>query len=393
MLRVWPVHTPADALHWLDGRLPEIEAALQELVEINSFSDNPEGGRKVGAVLLRETFHMPHLLGEAVPSQKYADHVVFRSEGNGSAPIALLGHLDTVFPPGVFEGYRVDGNLRRGPGVLDMKGGLVVIAWALKAIAHTVGLTHIAPLRLCIVSDEEVGSLEGAPLIRRVIAGSRAALCFESGRANDAIITMRKGTGMMNVTASGKAAHAGNNHQDGANALWALARFVDKAQGLTDYERGVTVNVGKVTGGHGKNTVPDHGLAELDLRYSTRADADWLVDALHRAANDAAKTVPGTSMKCEGGHNRLPMERTEASVKLLNAYAACAKAQGLGASESPRVGGGSDACTSSAMGIPSIDALGPRGKGFHTKDEHIEVDTLIPRAKALAQFLLEASAS
>ena len=366
-----------------------MEDAIAELVEINSFSDNPEGGRKVGAVLMRETFLMEHLLAESVPSEKYADHIVFTSEGDTSkAPVALLGHLDTVFPPGVFEGYTVDGDLRRGPGVLDMKGGLVVIAWALKSIAHTIGLKHIAPLRLCIVSDEEVGSLEGAPLIRRTIEGSQAALCFESGRANDAIVTMRKGTGMLNVTAKGKAAHAGNNHADGANALWALSRFVDKAQGFTDYQRGVTVNVGKIAGGQGKNTVPDMGVAELDLRYATKADADWLVNGLREAARAAAQSVPGTELICEGGHNRLPMERSDASVKLMEKYAACALAQGLQASESPRVGGGSDACTSSAMGIPSIDALGPRGRGFHTRDEHIEVGTLIPRAKALAQFLI-----
>src|SRR5262249_37909477 len=160
----------------------------------------------------------------------------------GSKPVGLIGHLDTVFPPGVFEGYRVDADLRRGPGVLDMKGGLVVVAWALKALAQTVGLAAVPPLRVIIVSDEEVGSFEGGPIIQRELAQAQAALVFESGRANDDIVTSRKGTGNLDVTARGKAAHAGNQHQDGANALWALARFVDRAQGLTDYARGITVN-------------------------------------------------------------------------------------------------------------------------------------------------------
>ncbi len=373
---------------WLGEQLEPMEHALAALVNVNSFTDNPDGGRRVGA-LLKETFAMPGLTCEGVGSARFADHLIFRSAGDAARPpMALLGHLDTVFPPGKFEGYRVDGELRRGPGVLDMKGGLVVIAWALKAIARTVGLERISPLRLVVVSDEEVGSPEGRPLIQQVIAGCGGCLVFESGRANDAIVTQRKGTGAITATAHGKAAHAGNNHADGANALWALARFIDRAQALTDYPKGVTVNVGKVTGGQGKNTVPDLAVAELDIRFATKADADDLMQRLRETAGAAGASLPGTRVELDGGPARLPMERSEASVKLMQAYAVCAKAHGLGADEAPRVGGGSDACTSSAMGIPSIDALGPRGKGFHTVDEYIEVKTLISRAQALADFLV-----
>lgn len=373
---------------WLSGQLPSMEGALSALVNINSFTDNPEGGRKVGA-LLRQMFEIEGLTAQTVPSTRYADHLVFTSAGAASqGPIAMLGHLDTVFPPGKFEGYRVDGQLRRGPGVLDMKGGLVVIAWALKAVARVGGLGKIAPLRIVVVADEEVGSPEGRPLIERTIADCTRCLVFESGRSNDAIVTQRKGTGAVTVTAHGKAAHAGNNHADGANALWALARFVDRAQGLTDYPRGITVNVGKVTGGQGKNTVPDQAIAELDIRFQTKADSQWLMKELQGAAQAAGASVTGTRLEVSGGPSRLPMERTDASVALMNAYAAHARAHGLAADEAPRVGGGSDACTSSAMGIASIDALGPRGKGFHTVDEYIEAKTLVSRAQALADYLL-----
>ncbi len=372
---------------WLASQLPAMEEALRRLVDLNSFTDAPEGGRKVGAVL-REVFAIEGLTAEVVPSTRYADHLVFRSDGSAAGPVAILGHLDTVFPPGKFEGYRVDGELRRGPGVLDMKGGLVVVAWALKAIARTVGLKAIAPLRVVVVADEEVGSPEGRPLIEKVISGCSRCLVFESGRSNDAIVTQRKGTGAVTVTAHGKAAHAGNNHADGANALWALAKFTDRAQALTDYPRGITVNVGKVTGGQGKNTVPDQGVAELDIRFQTKADAQWVMDQLHGAAAASAEAVKGTRLEVAGGPARLPMERSDASVALMNAYASHARAHGLAADEAPRVGGGSDACTASAMGIPSIDALGPRGKGFHTVDEYIEAKTLISRAQALADYLL-----
>jgi glutamate carboxypeptidase len=372
---------------WLSDRLAEMEGALSALVNVNSFTDNREGGNRVGE-LLRGMFTIEGLKAEVVSSERYANHLVFRSEGRpGAKSVGLIGHLDTVFPPGAFEGYRVDGDLRRGPGVLDMKGGLVVVAWALKSLAQSVGLAALPPVRVIIVSDEEVGSFEGAPLIRKELADAQAALVFESGRENDAVVTSRKGTGNLDVTAKGKAAHAGNKHQEGANAIWALSRFIDRAQGMTDYARGVTVNVGKVTGGQGKNTVPDHATAELDLRFVTKVDAEWLVKSLFEAASEAAASVPGTSLSCVGGANRLPMERTEGNVKLYEAYVPCAKQFGLAASESPRVGGGSDACTTSAMGIASIDALGPRGKGFHTKDEQIDVRTLVPRAQALAALL------
>jgi glutamate carboxypeptidase len=303
--------------------------------------------------------------------------------------VALLGHLDTVFPPGKFEGYRVDGALRRGPGVLDMKGGLVVVAFALRGLAEAYpgGLGALPPLRIVVVSDEEVGSPEGAGVIRKSIGGSAAALVFESGRAQDAIITRRKGTGNVSVVGQGRAAHAGNAHAEGKNAIWAVARWVDAAQQLTDYDRGVTVNVGTVSGGIGKNTVPEHAEAHADIRYLTRADGEALVQRLRDAAERAAASVPGTRLELSGGTNRDPLERTPANVALMEEYARAARAAGLGAVEAPLIGGASDASTSSSMGIASIDGLGPRGKGFHTVDEQIEVETLVPKAEALARFL------
>jgi glutamate carboxypeptidase len=376
-----------DAARWLEGRTAALEAVLKPLVEVNSFTDNAEGGREVGR-LLREQWKLPGLGLEVVKSARYADHLVFRSEGDTRlAPVALVGHLDTVFPPGKFEGYRIDGALRRGPGTLDMKGGLVVLGAALRALSETGGLGRLPPLRLVVVSDEEVGSPEGQGVIRSACAECAAALVLESGRAEDAIITRRKGTGAMEAMAHGKAAHAGNHHADGANAIWAIARFVDLVQRLTDYPRGITVNVGKVLGGQGKNTVPDHAEAHVDLRFCTRADGEALVEAFRAAAAQAAASVPGTRLELSGGISREPLERSSASGALLAEYAACARASGLGGGEAALIGGGSDASTTSSMGIPSIDGLGPRGKGFHTVEEHIEVSSLVPKAQALARFL------
>lgn len=375
------------AAQWLAGQLPAMEEALRGLVEVNSFTANPEGGREVGR-RLAQVFDVPGLTHEVVKSERFADHHVFRSKGNGGAPVALVGHLDTVFPPGVFEGYRVDGDKRRGPGVLDMKGGLVTIAWALKAIARTVGLDAVPPLRIVVVADEEVGSPEGAPLIREVIAGARACLVFESGRANDAIVVERKGTGNVTARAYGKAAHAGNNYWDGANAIWALSRFVDRAQALSSRDEGVTVNVGTFSGGTSKNTVPAEASCDLDLRFPTARARGALLEGLDAAAKDAP--VAGTRVELEVKGGRLPMEKVAGTDALLAKYRAAAEAVGLTAVAAPRAGGGSDGNTAAAMGIATLDALGPRGQHFHTPDEYIDVGTLVPKAAAVARFLLQA---
>ncbi len=375
---------------WLDDKQRAMEQALEGLVAVNSYTENPEGGRKVAA-LLRELFARSRLEGAVHTSQRFADHLVFRSrsEASNEDAVALVGHLDTVFPPGTFEGYRQSGEYAYGPGVLDMKGGLVVVAFAIQALAATIGLEQVAPLRVVIVSDEEVGSPEGQGVIAAAVAGASACLVFEAGRTGDAIITRRKGTGSMTVLFHGRAAHAGNNHKDGANALWALARFIDGVQSLTRYEEGVTVNVGRASGGETTNTVPDRAEAQVDLRFTTRASADALMTSIRRVAEEAAASVPGTRFELQGGAQRLPLERTEASASLLAEYARSARAHGLGDAEAGLIGGGSDASTASALGIPAIDGLGPRGSGFHTKDERIEVASLVPKAKALAHFLAQ----
>jgi glutamate carboxypeptidase len=318
------------------------------------------------------------------PTGKYGLHAVCSTEiADEGGAVLLIGHHDTVFPAGAFAGFREDGALLRGPGVLDMKGGLVVCLYALAALAEAGDLARV-PVKLISVSDEEVGSPEGKSLVEHAAAGAHAALVFESGRPGDLVITRRKGTGGLTVTARGKAAHAGNLHHDGHNAIWALARFIDAAQKLTDYDRGVTVNVGRVTGGIGKNTVPDHAEALVDFRFITREDGAATLAKLRAIASD----VPGTSLEFAGGIGRVPLERSDASAALAAEFGACQRQAGLGDGEEKLLGGGSDANTAAAAGVPAVDGLGPRGKGYHTLDEYIERDTLVPKAAALVRYLV-----
>jgi glutamate carboxypeptidase len=373
------------AVSWIQSKSGDIERALASLVEINSYTANVEGGNRVGTAL-RSLFEKGPLRCEVKKSAAFADHLVFRTAAPGQ-PIALVGHLDTVFPPGTFEGYRRDGVLARGPGVLDMKGGLLVAGFALLALDH-VGLLAEIPVRFVIVGDEEVGSPEGQRILADAAGDATCGLVFEAGRSADAIVTRRKGTGSVIAVAKGRAAHAGNMHQQGINAIWALSRFVDRAQGLTDYDRGTTVNVGRITGGNARNTVPDSARAEIDIRFLTREDGEALVEALRTAAKAAGESLHGATIELSGGISRTPLARSAASQRLCAEYAACATTAGLGSAEAPVVGGGSDANTLSALGVPCIDALGPRGSGFHTHEEQIEIATLVPKAEALVRFLL-----
>lgn len=375
----------------IEGRRGEMLALIERLVLQNSFTENPAGGTVVGEMLAEAFCSVPGLSGQAFESssKRFAPHWVFTTPAagdNSKGCIALVGHLDTVFPPGSFEGFHIEGNIARGPGVLDMKGGLVVMLEALRVLSQF-NLIDKIPIRIVIVSDEEVGSPEGRPLIQEHLKDAACALVFEAGRKNDLVITARKGTAGLKAAAIGKAAHAGNAHKEGANAIWALAKFIDCAQQLTDYGRGITVNVGKVSGGQSKNTVPDAAEAHLDFRFEHQRDGEATLLALQQAAERAMAAVPGTSVVVGGSLGRAPLEKTPENTALYQAYAACAKEAGLGYGEAPLVGGGSDASSTAAIGIPSIDGLGPRGTGFHTKDELIEIDSLVPKAAALALFL------
>lgn len=370
------------ALAWLSGQQEAMTRLVEALVVQNSFTQNREGVNAVVSILA-EQLAGAGLAVERIPGARFGDHLAFAGPAPG-APAFLVGHTDTVFPPGHFEGFEREGATARGPGVFDMKGGLAVVVFALRALGQG-GLLARTPVRGIFVADEEVGSPESEAHTRARAAGAACALCFESGRERDLVVVSRKGVAAIHAEATGVAAHAGNDHARGKNAVWALARLVDRAQGLTDYARGLTVNVGVFEGGSTKNTVPAKARAELDLRFETPVDGDLLFLKLQRASEEVAPE--GTRIHLWKTAWRPPMVRTAASAELAAAYGACQAASGLGSGEAPLAGGGSDACTTSALGIPSIDGLGPRGAGYHTREERLDLGSLVPKAAALVRFL------
>lgn len=373
-------------------RQDEVLPMLERWVRTNSFSDNIDGVNAMGA-LLAQDLAIDGLHLERHPGNGVGDHLVWRTPAWDARPAdrqLLIGHHDTVFPAGTFEVWERDGDRLRGPGVLDMKGGLVTIRTALAALAD-VGALAGMPLAVVSVADEETGSRDSQPMLKALCAGARAALVFEAGRKGDILVTQRKGSGRATVTVTGKAAHAGNHHADGINAIWALSRFVDRAQSLTDYTSGVTVNVGVMRGGSSANTVPAGAECFIDFRFVKAVDGEALMQGFARAAAEVERDS-GARIQVTGGILRHPLERTDETMALYHAYTSAAVAAGLGEGESPLIGGGSDANTASAVGVPAIDGLGPRGSGFHTHDEVIELSSLPLRIEALIRYLLATAA-
>ena len=371
-------------------RADETLAALERWVRTNSYSANVDGVNAVGDLLIAD-FADCGMAHERHAGEGVGDHHVWKTPRFGLGGTVLIGHHDTVFPPGSFEVFERKGDRLRGPGVLDMKGGLAVIRTALAALSDAGALAESSIAVVC-VGDEEIGSPSSRALLEAVANGASAALVFEAGRADDAIITRRKGTGALKVTVSGVAAHAGNHHADGINAIRALARFVDAVENETDYDRGVTVNVGTIAGGEARNTVPHHAECDVDIRFCTADDGRSLIAAINAIASNLSRAT-GAQFSIDGGIRRNPLERSDASLALCRRYARCAAAAGLDNPEADLIGGGSDASTVSSIGVPAIDGLGPRGKAFHTHDEFIEISSLSPKTAALIRFLGTGSAS
>jgi glutamate carboxypeptidase len=337
------------------------------------------------------------------PEGRFADHRVYASPATTreTRALALVGHVDTVFPRsmGFLEFLRDDGSgdVIRGPGVLDMKSGLSAILFGLRA-AHRVvgGSLHEVPLRFVCNTDEEVGSPSSAALFAELGPLTTEALVFEGGRDEDRVITQRKGGATFTIRVRGRAAHAGNDHAAGVNAIMVLALLVPRIEALTDYARGVTVNVGLIAGGTAKNTVPDEAHCIVDARFERGDDAQAVLDSLRALVNEpilATADVPArlreAEVVLEGGITRPPMEATAATQALRRRYERFASLVGLGVGEAPRQGGGSDANLLAGMGVPVIDGLGPFGRFFHKPQEWSSLRSLRRRTQALALFVAD----
>ncbi len=319
---------------------------------------------------------------ERVTQPVRGDHLIARW-GHGDKPTLILTHYDTVWPLGTLANMPIHQEADRlhGPGIFDMKGGLVMGIYAVHALRELGRLK--GPVTFMVNSDEEVGSLTSRELIEQEARRSRAALILEPAQPpNAALKTSRKGVGRFNLRVVGKPAHSGWVAEQGVSAVEELARQVVDLYALADYSRGTTINVGVMHGGTRANVVAAEAECEIDLRVMTQAEADRVTKAIL----SRSPINPDAKLEVAGGLNRPPMERTPATVALLNVAQRVGAEMGLNITESSS-GGGSDGNFTSAIGTPTLDGLGVIGAGAHAHEEHLLVSQLAPRAALLAGVL------
>jgi glutamate carboxypeptidase len=376
-------------LDWLAGQRPAMLALLEALVNTDSGSYDKPGVDAVGQHI-RRFLEAQGIASEVTPDAKFGDAisatVAQDSEPRSNRPILLMGHRDTVFPKGEpsRRPFKIEGDRAYGPGVADMKSGLVQNCFVLAAIKKFGGAP--APVMALFTGDEEIGSPFSRHVIEQHARAARAVFNSEPGRARGAAVTGRKGGVFMRFDITGKAAHSGANFEMGISAINELAHKTLALHALSDPPKGITLNVGVVSGGQTVNTVAPWARGEVDLRFITPADRAATMAKVE--AIMAKSYVPGTATKLEITGEFLPLVETDDGKALFAHYAAGLRELGAGETTSLFTGGCADSGFASATGAPTICGVGPVGGRAHSPDEFLEIDTLVPRAQVLALAVL-----
>jgi glutamate carboxypeptidase len=378
-------------LDWLAANKGAMLDALREMVDTDGGSYDKAGVDAVGAQVAR--FMAAHDIPvETVRGQRFGDCLRATVDATGAAAggnerrnILLMGHRDTVFPKGEPERrpFRIEGSRAYGPGVADMKAGLVMNMFVLAAFRRFGGAP--GPLVGLFTGDEEIGSPEGRPVIEAEARSARVVFNSEPGRPNNGVVTGRKGGVFMAFDIEGKAAHSGGNFEAGISAIGELAQKITAIHALTDLARGITLNVGLVSGGQSVNTVAPWAQGQIDMRYVEPAERD---ETMARIEAIIAKSfVPGTRATLSIRGEFLPLTQSRASAKLFHLYEGAAHDTGFTTS-GEFAGGCADSGFTAAVGAPTLCAVGPVGGRAHSPEEYLEVDSLVPRAQALARAIL-----
>jgi glutamate carboxypeptidase len=412
-----PAELPAVGA-WLEGRLHDFLRDLESRVNVDCGSYTADGVNRVG----RWTADFLERLGAQIsiepnslepdPGGQLGDTIVGRFDGGGAGRLLLLAHLDTVFDPGTAaeRPFRIEEGRALGPGVCDMKVGLLAGLYALAALraaasgagAPTWGPEGPLPIprpasgrlawlpfeRLVFVAnpDEEIGSPVSTPIIARLARDSDACFVLESARANGDIVSARKGNVTLRARVVGRAAHAGVEPEKGRSAIVEAAHQIVALQALNGRWAGVTLNVGVIAGGTRPNVVPDLATYEIDLRSPTRPPIEAAEAELRAIV--ARPTITGTRTSIEELSRHWPMEKLPQSERLVDH--AVAVAEGLGFRlRDAATGGASDGNTTAGLGVPTLDGLGPVGGLDHSPGEYVEVASIVPRTTLLAGLLLE----
>ena len=383
----------------IEGRLPAFLADLEHLCSIDCGSYSPAGVNEVATWVAAFFAGIgAHVERRADPDGRLGDTVIATLDGRpGAGPrLLLIGHMDTVFDDGTAAArpFRIVDGIARGPGVTDMKGGLLAGLYAIREVVEAsggarsgVGADGFPFERLVFVAnpDEEIGSPSSTPHIRAIAAESDACLVLECARANGDFVSARKGIFDLRVRLHGRAAHAGVEPEKGRSAILAGSHLVTAIHDLNGRWPDVTANVGVFNAGSRPNVVPDLAELQVDVRGMTRASLEAALAAVREIA--AAPGVPDVTTEVETMASWMPMEKLERSGRLAETVIALAARLGF-ATRDVATGGASDANTTSGMGVPSIDGLGPVGGLDHSPEEYLEVASIVPRTALVAALLL-----
>ena len=353
---------------------------LESMVNIDSCSGNVEGIAQLSSLIGQRLKKLGFSFG---PVKAKDGSIHYHARRGLGKKVLLLAHLDTVFPNGTAAArkFRIEGELAFGPGVSDCKSGVATIIGALETLSQ--GRWPDLEINALFNSDEEVSSPGSRQIIEDLAKDAAAVLVVEPAELEN-ITVARKGIGRFELKVSGKAAHSGSNYTHGCNAILEMAHKIIAIQGLSRIENGITLNVGTVSGGIRPNVVPELAMVEIDLRIVKPDQAEPVINGLKRIAADCKDQ--GTSGRLTGGITRPPMPLNDANYQLYQSIRDVGLKLGmkLGAVES---GGGSDANFTGALGIPTIDGLGPIGGGHHSEAEYMNVPSLGRRINLLASFL------
>jgi glutamate carboxypeptidase len=370
---------------WLRDREPQMVATLRDLVLLESPSHDKPACDRLSAHLAREF----ESLGGSVTvrSQSGAgDHLQADFTGPvDRAPVLLLGHFDTVWEVGTLSTMpwsERDGRLY-GPGVFDMKAGIVQLMFAIRALRECLGELP-RPVKVWLVSDEEQGSASSRALTEEVARQCAAVLVCEPAGPGGTLKTARKGVGSFALKVAGVAAHSGLDFEKGHNAVLELTHQVQAISRLTDLARGITLNVGIVHGGTRTNVVPDSAFAEVDLRFWRMQDGE----EVERRVRELQPVDQHCRLEITGGINRPPLERSAGVAALFERARRLASELGFELQETA-VGGGSDGNFTAGIGVPTLDGLGAVGDGAHAAHEHV-ISAELPKRAALLAGLIQA---
>lgn len=375
-----------DVFAYIDDHKAQMMNLWQDLVNQDSPASYREGVDLVAKRVFKE-------LEEAGASTRWDEEgkaLIAEIPGDSRAPVLLLGHMDTVFPVGeaARRPFTVEGSRVTGPGALDMKGGVAVMLSALKAL-HSAGFSG-RPLKVILVSDEEIAhnGSKATVMLQREARGCAACFNCETGYEDNSLVIGRKGGVVFKAAVHGIAAHAGNNPRQGRSAIWEMAKKIDDIQNMTDWDKGITFNVGTIKGGTVSNAIPDYCEVEGDIRFQDPDISPLVKEELLKVLNHTY--IEGTKTELLLYHEgMLPMKMTEENRKLFEFVKKTGEENGIPVSEGKLVGGGSDSGYVVYAGVPTVCAMGVKGRFNHTRDEYALKDSLFERAKLLGAVILK----